>query len=140
MAQATLAYRDQIVAENVFARLHGKMLSMTPLYVQREDHAQGLIHLLTIAARALALGDYVAKEALAAEKTELAGIYVGNPKRSTARPTTERMLKAFEGINLFIIPEGEQVTTFLTTLTPVQERILDLLGLHLSLFSCLEAA
>lgn len=140
LVKATLAYRDQIVAENVFARLHGRMLSMTPLYVQREDHAQGLIHLLTIAARALALGDYVAREALATEKTELAGIYVGNPKRSTARPTTERMLKAFEGINLFIMPEGEQVTTFLTDLTPVQEHILDLLGLHSSLFSCLETA
>lgn len=141
LSKAVLAYRDQFIAENVFGRLHGRMLSMTPLYVQREDHARGLIHLLTMAARALALGDYVAREALAAQQSELAGIYMGNPERSTARPTTERMLKAFEGINLFIMPEeGEQSTTFLTDLTPVQERILDLLGLRPSLYSCLESA
>ena len=29
---AVLAYRDQIVAENIFRRLHGKFLGLTPLY------------------------------------------------------------------------------------------------------------
>jgi transposase len=44
-------YRDQIIQENIFRPLHGKMLSITPLYVQREDHAQGLLHLLTLGSR-----------------------------------------------------------------------------------------
>lgn len=102
LSDGVLAYRDQIIAENVFRRLHGKVLSITPLYVQRDDHAKGLFHLLTIGARFLALGDYLAKEALATQKSELTGIYRGNPKRGTARPTTERMLKAFAEINLII--------------------------------------
>jgi hypothetical protein len=42
-----------------------------------------LFHLLTLAARILALGDYTAKQALAQDDAELAGIYPGNPKRST---------------------------------------------------------
>jgi transposase len=140
LERAVDVYRDQIVEENVFRRLHGKMLSITPLYVQREDHAQGLIHLLTLAARVLALGDYLAREALAKTGEELAGVYAGNPKRSTPRPTTERMLKAFEGIDLVILPRGEQEATLLTNLSPVHERILALLGLHLTLFTGLQSA
>lgn len=140
LEQAVSAYRNQIVEENVFRRLHGKMLSITPLYVQREDHAQGLIHLLTLASRLLALGDYLAREALAAAGEELAGVYAGNPKRSTARPTTERMLKAFEGIDLVIFSQGEQTTAILTPLESVHERILALLGLQPSLFTGLQSA
>jgi transposase len=140
LEQALWAYRDQIVEENVFRRLHGRMLSITPLYVQREDHARGLIHLLTLASRVLALGDYLAREALAAAGAELAGVYAGNPKRSTPRPTTERMLKAFEGIDLVIFPQGQQTVVLLTALMPVHERILALLGLHPSLFTSLQSA
>ena len=146
LTNAVLTYRDQIVQENVFRRLHGKVLSITPLYVQREDHARGLVHLLTIGARLLALGEYLAREALAQEGEELAGVYAGNPNRSTPRPTTERMLKAFEGIHLIIFPQEAQaehdkhVSTILTDLRPVHERILALLGLQTSLFSCLQSA
>jgi len=82
------------------------MLSITPLYVQRDDHALGLIHLLTIASRFLTLGDHLAQQALAQDRQELAGIYAGNPNRSTPRPTTERMLKAIENINLLLV-EGQ---------------------------------
>lgn len=139
LESAMLVYRGQIGIENVFRRLHGKMLSITPLFVQREDHAQGLIHLLTLAARLLALGDYAAREALAAAGEELAGVYAGNAKRSTPRPTMERMLKAFRGISLVMMPQGEACTALLTELTPVQERILALLGLQRSLFTGLQS-
>jgi transposase len=138
LAQAVLAYRDQYLEENIFRRLQGKFLSITPMYVQRDDHAQGLLHLLTIGARALALGDYQAKQALAKEKSELTGIYRGSPKRGTARPTTERMLKAFEHINLLLMPSETPEVCFVTPLSPVQERILALLGLPTSLYTSLQ--
>ena len=140
LEQAVLVYRGQIVQENIFRRLNGKMLSITPLYVQREDHAQGLVHLLTLGSRLLALGDFLAKEALAQAGEELAGVYAGNPKRSTPRPTAERMLKAFEGIDLVIVPQGVRNTTILTALRPVHMRILALLGLQNTLFSALQSA
>lgn len=139
LQQAVLAYRDQYLEENVFARLHGKFLSITPLYIQRDDHAVGLFHLLTLAVRLLALGDYQTRQALAQERTQLAGIYDGNAKRSTATPTTERLLKAFEHINLLILtPDQTQTRTFVTPLTPVQVRILALLGLSTSLYTNLQ--
>ncbi len=135
LSQAVWAYRDQYLAENIFRRLQGKILSITPVYVQRDDHARGLFHFLTIGARLLALGDYAARHKLAAEGAELAGVYAGNAKRSTARPTMERMSRAFEGIDLITITLGEQTLLKLTPLSPVQERILSLLDLPLSLYT-----
>ena len=124
--RAVLAYRDQYIEENIFRRLQGKILSITPVYVQRDDHAKGLFHLLTLAARLLALGDHLAKINLAQEQAELAGIYPGNPKRSTATPTTERMLAAFDNIHLTVIPVAGQLHYQVTPLTAVQHRILKL--------------
>ena len=144
LTEAVLAYRDQYLEENIFRRLQGKFLSITPVYVQRDDHARGLFHLLTLGSRLLALGDYQAKQALAQEGStaELTGIYAGNPNRGTARPTTERMLQAFEHINLLLIPAemsaAGQATCFVTQLSPVQERILTLLGLPISLYTSLQ--
>lgn len=143
LSQAVLAYRDQYLVENIFRRLQGKLLSITPIYVQRDDHAQGLFHLLTLGSRLLALGDYQAHQALAKEgpDTELTGVYRGNSKRGTARPTTERMLMAFDQINLLLIPSemsaGDQDICFVTPLSPVQERILALLGLPTTLYTSL---
>lgn len=144
LTEAVLAYRDQYIEENIFRRLQGKFLSITPVYVQRDDHARGLFHLLTLASRLLALGDYQAKQSLAKEgpDAELTGVYRGNPKRGTARPTTERMLQAFEHINLLFIPSemssAGQAACFVTQLSPVQERIMMLLGLSTSLYTSLQ--
>jgi transposase len=144
LTEAVLAYRDQYLAENIFRRLKGKFLSITPVYIQRDDHAQGLFHLLTIGTRLLALGDYQARQALAQEgaEAELTGVYRGNAKRGTAHPTTERMLQAFEHINLLLLPfevaPTASVTCFVTPLSPVQERILGLLGLATDLYTALQ--
>jgi transposase len=135
LTEAVLAYRDQYIEENIFRRLKGKMLSITPLYVQRDDHAQGLFHLLSLAARLLALGDYTARQALTEQQAELSGIYPGNPKRATSRPTMERMLEAFDNINLSIVHLAEQTLCQVTPLTAVQKRILSLLGLSTTLYT-----
>lgn len=140
LSQAVWAYRGQYLVENIFRRLQGKLLSITPVYVQRDDHAQGLFHLLTVAARLLALGDYAAREALAQENEELTGIFPGNPNRSTATPTTERMLQAFDNIHLLVMRLGPQIRYQLTPLSAVQERILAVLGLPATLYTDLQRA
>ncbi len=69
---------------------------------------------------------------LAAEGATLSGLYAGNPKRETARPTAERLLEAFQAVTLTVIETvlegGWQVYRHLTVLSPLQERILELLG------------
>ena len=83
-------------------------LSLTPMYVQRDDHDTGLIRLLSIALRVLTLLEFVGRRRLTAEGTTLAGLYAGNAKRDTARPTAERLLETFPEITLTIIAGAQQ--------------------------------
>jgi transposase len=131
LTTAVLAYRDQYLIERSFSRLKGSLLAMLPLYVQRDDHAKGLIHLLTIALRAMVILEFEVRRALAEEDETLSGLYDGNPKRRTARPTAELLLKAFDGITLAIRfnSVGEIVDKSLTLLSDLQTQILGLLGL-----------
>jgi transposase len=62
LSQAVLTYRDQYLVERDFARLHGHYLGITPLYVQRDDRALGLIRLLTLALRAMVMMEFVVRE------------------------------------------------------------------------------
>lgn len=127
LTQAVLAYRNEYIIERGFGRLKGKPLSLTPMYLQRDDHATGLIRLLTIGLRVLTSLEFVVRRRLAAEGTQLAGLYAGNPKRATARPTAERLLAAFREITLTVIQEPARTHRHLTPLTELQQRILELL-------------
>ena len=126
-SQLVLAYREEYLVERSFGRLKGQPLSLSPLYVERDDHATGLIRLLTIALRVLTLLEYVVRRRLTPEGEVLSGLYAGNPKRATARPTSERLLSAFRGITLTIIVEPHQTRRHVTALSPLQQRILALL-------------
>lgn len=137
LEQAVLAYRSEYIIERAFGRLKGKPLSLTPMYLQRDDHATGLIRLLTIALRVLVLVEFVVRRRLAAEGSQLAGLYAGNPKRATARPTAELLLKAFKEITLTIIEEDERTRRHLTPLTGVQQRILELLDFPPTIYTVL---
>jgi transposase len=107
--KAVLAYREEYLVEHGFGRLKGKPLSLSPMYLQSDDRATGLIHLLSIGLRILTLIEYQARKRLADLNEKLSGIYPGNPKRATSYPTTEAMLQAFKGIYLSVVTIGEQV-------------------------------
>jgi len=66
--QAVLASRSAYLVERRLGRLKGRPLSLTPMYVQRDDHATGLIRLLSIALRVLTLVEFVVRRQLAAEE------------------------------------------------------------------------
>ena len=103
--------------------------------MQRDDHATGLIRLLSIALRVLTLLEFVGRRQLATEGATLAGLYAGNPKRDTDRPTAERLLEAFQDITLIIIQEAQQTTRHVTALSPLQQRILEMLGFSSALYT-----
>jgi transposase len=135
LAQAVWAYRSEYQVERSFGRLKGRPLSLTPLYVQRDDHATGLIRLLSIALRVLTLLEFVGRRQLATEGATLAGLYAGNPKRDTERPTAERLLEAFQDITLIIIQGAQQTARHVTALSPLQQRILEILGFSSALYT-----
>ncbi len=127
LPQAVEAYRDEYLVERNFGRLKGHPLSLSPMYVERDDHATGLVRLLSIALRVLTLLEFVVRRQLAQEGAALAGLYAGNPKRATTHPTTERLLEAFQEITLTLVIEPHQTRRHLTALSPLQQRVLALL-------------
>lgn len=135
LEHAVLAYRNEYQVERSLGRLKGRPLSLTPMYVQRDDHATGLIRLLSIALRVLTLLEFVGRRQLAAAGTKLGGLYAGNPRRETARPTAEHLLEAFEDITLTIVKGPQRIVRHMTALSPLQQRILALLGFSPELYT-----
>src|SRR6266536_104345 len=133
--QAVEAYRDEFLVERNFGRLKGHPLSLSPMYVERDDHATVLVRLLSIALRVLTLLEFVGRRQLAAAGAKLAGLYAGNPKRETARPTAEHLLEAFRDITLTIMEGPQQTDRHLTALSPLQQRILEILGFASELYT-----
>jgi transposase len=135
LEQAVLAYRDEYLVERGFGRLKGQPLSLTPMYLERDDHATGLIRLLTMGLRVLTLLEFVVRRRLAAAHQVLAGLYGGAPKRGTPRPTAERLLEAFQELTLTILREGRRRRYHLTPLSRVHQRILALLDFPVDIYT-----
>ena len=135
LAHAVLAYRSAYQVERSFGRLKGRPLSLTPRYVQRDDHATGRIRLVSIALRVLTLLACVGRRQLATEGATLAGLYAGNPKRETDRPTAERVLEAFQDITRTIIKGPQQTDRHMMALSPLQQRVLEILGFSSALYT-----
>ncbi len=121
---AVVAYRDEYLMERGFGRFKGFPLSLTPIYLQREDHIKGLIRLLSIALRVLTLLEFQVRRHLADKKQKLSGLYAGNPKRRTNRPTAEQLLSAFKEINRVSVTVDSQVNSQVEQLSPLQQEIL----------------
>jgi transposase len=140
LGPAVQAYRGAPAIEQGFRRLKGRPLGLRPLYVRREDHAKGLVRLLTLALRVLTVAEHMVRQRLqmtdgAEPNAALRGLYAGNPTRETACPTTERLLKAFRGITLTTIQLSDQTMRHITPLSALQQQILDLLDLSDSIYA-----
>ena len=88
----------------------------------------GLV-LLGIALRVMTLTEFVARRDLVAGGEKLPGLYAGNPTRATGQPTAERLLKAFADLTLYCHATETTVWYEVTTLSPLQRRILQALGI-----------
>jgi len=137
--QALLAYRDEYLVERNFGRLKGKPLSLTPMYLEDDRRATGLIRLLSVGLRVLTLLEHVARCRLAETGEKLRGLYAGNPTRATDRPTTEAMLHGFKDIFLSFVTLGEQTYRHLTPLSELQLKILNLLHFPADIYTRLAA-
>ena len=124
--QAVLAYRSASLVERRLGRLKGRPLALTPLYVQRDDHATGLMRWLSIALRGLTLIECVGRRQLAVDKDEMGGLSAGNPKRQPARPMAERLLEAWQERTLTVIALPQQTMRHVTPFSSVPLRILEI--------------
>lgn len=129
LAQAMTYYRDEWLVERGFHRFKRGSLPALPLWVRLPERIRGLMLLLLIALQALTLLEFVTRRELAEQGETLAGLVPGNPKMKTARPTAERLLARFKNLHLMVTCTETQVEgESIEPLTPLQRRILDLLG------------
>lgn len=119
--------RAQWQPERGFHRFKRGRLSALPLYLQDDARIRGLMLLLGMGLRVLTLMEFVVRRTLQVHHKELAGLYDGNPRRATHRPTAEKLLSAFQGITLYRHHWGRHVEEEITPLSPLQRRILDLM-------------
>ncbi len=101
LTEAVESYKEQWQPEHGFHRFKKGRLSALPIYFRDEDKIRGLMFLLTIALRVFTLMEFVARRQLNQSQSSLAGLYDGNPKRSTNRPTAEKMLRTFCNMTLY---------------------------------------
>jgi len=135
LEQAVLTYRDEWIIEHGFHRLKGVPLSLNPLFVKNDDQVVGLTNLLSIAVRMLTLIEFVVRRKLTQNQEKLTGLIENNPKKGIDNPTAERLLKTFREINLTIAHLPDQTIRHVTPLSPLQVRILELLGLSPAIYT-----
>jgi transposase len=128
--QAITYYRDEWLVERGYHRFKGGSLPVLPLWIRLPERIRGLMLLLLFALQALTLMDFIARRELAKGEETLAGLVPGNPKMKTAQPTAERMLARFQNLHLMVKhTETSIVGEIVESLTPLQQRILELLGI-----------
>lgn len=132
--QIIVAYHGEWRVEHVLRRLKGRTLSIAPVYVRDEKQIRGLLCLLTIALRVLTLVEYTVHRALKTEGQTLKGVSPAYPTHVTDHPSTELILSAFKPIELVIIQLAGEVIYQVIALTSMQQRLLQLMGLPITLY------
>lgn len=134
--EAVIHCRGGWTLERDFHLLKDRPLGISPLYVRRNDQILGLTRLLSLALRVLTLIETRVRRGLARAKEPLEGLYEGQPRRVTDRPTAPRLLKAFvrAEITLTHIESSGQHLWHITPLSGPLERILAHLGLSKDLY------
>jgi len=131
-------YAGQWQPERGFGRLKGGWLKVAPIFLRTDEHIRGLMFILGIVLRVFTLIEFVVRRELQVQHETLAGLYDGAPRKTTNRPTAERLLNAFQGITLVRIRVGQEVRYQLSGFSKLHRRILQLLGLPISLYTALE--
>src|SRR4051794_22252209 len=131
LGDSLLGYRAGTCVERAFHQLKDQPLGIRPLFVHRDDQIRGLARLLTSALRVLTLFEVLVRRGQDQESAALPGLYPGQAKRTTDRPTAKRVLEAIAGAGLTLtrVGSGEGCRWHLTALPVLVKRVLGYLGL-----------
>ena len=136
LSQTVAHYRGGWVLENDFHLLKDRPLGISPLFVRLDDQILGLTRLLTLALRLLTLIQTQVRASLQQTSEVLAGLYEGQPNRTTDKPTATRMLKAVskQEMTLTRVVIEQQSFWHLTPLTDLIVQVLKHLDLQPSAY------
>jgi len=126
-SKLVITYRDEYKIEHLFDYLVNRDVKLLPIFLKKEERVKGLIRLLTLAMKFSVLIQHQVREQLKKAGKELKGIYPGNKGRKTSRPTTQMLLRVFQGIAIAWIPKGISHNVRITILNDKQKEVLELL-------------
>jgi transposase len=131
LADALMTYRGGWCGERLFHLLKDEPLGIRPFFVRRDDQIQGLTHLVTLALRVLMLFEVLVRRGQEENGEKLKGLYPGQAKRETERPTAKRVLEAIAGAEMTLtqMVSGGEVRWHLKTLPTLVKQVLGYLGL-----------
>jgi transposase len=136
--QAVLEYRQEFRVERVFGRIKGDRLCIAPMFVTREDQVLGLPRLLSLGVRLLTLVEFVARQSVREEDQPIAGLYPGQPSKTTKEPTAERLLQALAPIKLIKVFFRDRTVYQIDGFSELQKRIVKILRLPSDLYTMLK--
>lgn len=132
-------YRGQPQLERGISRLKSRHLNIRPVYLHDEQRIVGLTWLLVLALRFIVLMEFRVRRELEANDECIRGLKKGNKNTATRRPTTEKMLQAFDDITWITITVAGTQHRHVTPLTDTQRHILRLLALDNDIYERLAA-
>jgi transposase len=137
LVDAVLTYRGGWSVERLFHLVKDQPLGIRPLYVRRDDQIQGLTHLVTLALRVLTLFEFLVRRGQEESGEKLPRLYPGQPKRTTDRPTGQRVLEAVARaqITLTQVASGGEVRWHLKALPELVKRVLGYLKLSEAVYT-----
>jgi transposase len=137
LGDALWTYRGGWSAERLFHLFQDQPLGIRPFYVRRDDQILGLTHLVTLGLRVLTLFEVLVRRGQERNDEKLPGLYPGQAKRVTARPTAKRVLEAISRaeITLTWVESGDEGWWHLPALPKLVKRVLGYLGLSEAVYT-----
>ncbi len=121
-------WKGQHKVENCF-RLVNQVFLIAPVFVKTPRRIAALIFLIMVGALVAGLIERQVRRSLATLQQPISGLMPEG--RETLRPTVERLFKTFADYSLVQVKDkqGQVIQSRFSRLSPVQEQILNLLGL-----------
>lgn len=137
--QCVECYWRQYRIEHRFHELQTKVTALSPIFLHKENRIKALVRLLIVALKFSTLIQHQVRTELQKTGQYVNELYPGNPGRKTNQPTTNLILDAFKGFSLVTIelPDGKPFCK-ITKLSPIQIKLLQLLGLKPEVFYKIE--
>ncbi len=106
------------------------MAPLLPIFLQKDNRIKGLVNTLLLALKVCSVIEYKIAKALQDQEEALEGLYEGNPKRKTNKPSAKRICRVFEGISIALIFANKKLMfAVMTELQPIHVKILKLLDI-----------
>jgi transposase len=127
-------YRKEYQIERRIRNLKQEVCALLPIYLQKDDRIVGLVNLLTLLLQIVSIAEYriaqSLKEEVQKDNQKLEGLYPGQPKLKTNKPSIRKLIEALSPIMFIaILNDNLVVKKIITNQNQLTQKIIDLLRL-----------